>query len=257
MRKLFIGILLASVAVTPALAASGSGQDRKSNSTETQPRTHTGRSTPPTKSQPHRGQGSQASKSKTLPPANARTTGPGKRGATPQASRTEKPVHVKTVTKPSAGAPAKVVERSAKGRKPPTARPTPTVLPKRPPVSRVPRPRTEPPLKTQARPTPTPRWNTDWRNDHRYDWHNWRSHHHSRYHLHTYIDPFGWGYYRYWIGWRLWPRYYASSYWISDPWYYRLPPAPPGTRWIRYYNDALLVDMWTGEVIDVIHDFFW
>jgi hypothetical protein len=36
-----------------------------------------------------------------------------------------------------------------------------------------------------------------------------------------------------------------------------VPPAPPGTRWIRYYNDALLVDMWSGEVIDVIHGFFW
>ena len=37
MRKLFIGILLASVAVTPALAASGSGPDRKSNAIETSP----------------------------------------------------------------------------------------------------------------------------------------------------------------------------------------------------------------------------
>ena len=23
------------------------------------------------------------------------------------------------------------------------------------------------------------------------------------------------------------------------------------------YNDALLVDIYTGEVVDVIHDFFW
>lgn len=59
------------------------------------------------------------------------------------------------------------------------------------------------------------------------------------------------------IGWRLWPNYYSSAYWINDPGMYRLPPAPPGTRWIRYYNDALLVDTWTGEVIDVIHNIFW
>jgi Ni/Co efflux regulator RcnB len=38
---------------------------------------------------------------------------------------------------------------------------------------------------------------------------------------------------------------------------YRLPPAYPGTQWIRYYDDALLVDIWTGEVVDVVYDFFW
>jgi hypothetical protein len=33
--------------------------------------------------------------------------------------------------------------------------------------------------------------------------------------------------------------------------------AYPGTRWVRYYDDVLLVDVYTGEVVDVIHDFFW
>ena len=28
-------------------------------------------------------------------------------------------------------------------------------------------------------------------------------------------------------------------------------------RWIRYYDDALLVDTYSGEVVDVIHRFFW
>ena len=50
---------------------------------------------------------------------------------------------------------------------------------------------------------------------------------------------------------------FEQHYWINDPCEYRLPYAPPGTRWIRYYNDALLVDMYTGEVVDVIRDFFW
>jgi len=39
--------------------------------------------------------------------------------------------------------------------------------------------------------------------------------------------------------------------------YYGLPYAPPGAVWVRYWNDALLVDTWSGEVIDVIPDFFW
>ena len=28
-------------------------------------------------------------------------------------------------------------------------------------------------------------------------------------------------------------------------------------RWVRYYDDALLVDIYSGEVVDVIYDFFW
>jgi len=27
--------------------------------------------------------------------------------------------------------------------------------------------------------------------------------------------------------------------------------------WVRYWDDAVLVDTFTGEVIDVIHNFFW
>ena len=54
------------------------------------------------------------------------------------------------------------------------------------------------------------------------------------------------------IGWRLWPGYYSSHFWINDPWQYRLPYAPPGTQWVRYYDDAVLVDMWSGQVEDVI-----
>lgn len=129
--------------------------------------------------------------------------------------------------------------------------------PGRPVVSTVPRPGTEPPLRNADRSSHRSHWSPTWRNDHRYDWRNWRHEHRYRYHFQPYIDPFGWGYYRYTIGWRLWPRYYASNYWIADPGYYRLPPAPAGTHWVRYYNDALLIDTWTGEVLDVIYDFFW
>ena len=100
-------------------------------------------------------------------------------------------------------------------------------------------------------------WRTDWRHNHRYDWHNHRRHHRSLFHLGFYFDPFGWGYHRYGIGWRLWPSYYSNNYWLSDPYQYRLPYAPYPYRWIRYYNDALLVDTFTGQVVDVIYDFFW
>ena len=101
-------------------------------------------------------------------------------------------------------------------------------------------------------------WSTrHWRNDNRYDWQNHRRHHRSLFHLGIYFDPFGWNYRPYQVGWRLWPSYYQQNYWLNDPWQYRLPYAPPGTRWIRYYDDALLVDTWNGEVVDVIYNFFW
>lgn len=125
-------------------------------------------------------------------------------------------------------------------------------------VSDVPRRGAQPPMRwdnNQRRDRVS--WNRNWRHDNRYDWRNWRNRHRSTFHLGFYYDPFGWGYQPFDIGWRLWPNYYSSNYWINDPWEYRLPYAPPGTRWVRYYNDALLVDMYTGEVVDVIHNFFW
>ncbi|HTE83906.1 MAG TPA: RcnB family protein [Dehalococcoidia bacterium] len=137
-------------------------------------------------------------------------------------------------------------------------RPVPNVLRTRVPVvSDTPREGTQPSLRTGSRPMSAPQWSTNWRNNSKYDWQNWRRHHRSWFHLGFYYDPFGWGYYPYQIGWRLWPSYYSSNYWINDPWQYRLPYAPPGYVWIRYWNDALLVDTWTGQVVDMIPGFFW
>ena len=138
-------------------------------------------------------------------------------------------------------------------------RPLPGVFRNRVPiVSNVPHEGTQPPLRVDNRSRDRDhRWNTSWRSDHRYDWQDWRRRHRSHFHLGFYYDPFGWSYRPYSIGWRLWPNYYSSRYWISDPWEYRLPYAPPGYRWIRYWDDAVLVDTFTGEVRDVIHNFFW
>jgi Ni/Co efflux regulator RcnB len=102
-----------------------------------------------------------------------------------------------------------------------------------------------------------PEWRTDWRRDRHYDWRNYRHHHRSIFRLGIYFDPFGWNYRRYGIGWRLWPSYYSSNYWLSDPYMYRLPYAPFPYKWVRYYDDALLVNTYTGEVVDVMYDFFW
>lgn len=132
---------------------------------------------------------------------------------------------------------------------------------RRPPViSPTPQPGTQPPPPPVARPATNPpvQWSSNhWRNDRRYDWYKHRNKYWWLFQLGWYNDPFGWGYYPYGIGWRMWPSYYSRDYWLDDPWQYRLPYAPPGTRWIRYWDDAILVDLWSGQVIDVVYNFFW
>jgi Ni/Co efflux regulator RcnB len=138
--------------------------------------------------------------------------------------------------------------------------PVPRVLRTRTPVvSNEPRPGTQPPPREIPAQLAQQHnsWHTDWRHDSRYNWADWRRRHHSLFHFGFYYDPYGWDYSPFQIGWRLWPSYYSNNYWLNDPYDYRLPYAPPGYRWVRYYNDALLVDMWDGQVADVIYDFFW
>ena len=128
----------------------------------------------------------------------------------------------------------------------------------RPPViSPTPQPGTQPAPPVVQRPSPAPQWNGRWRDDRRYDWNNWRKRNRWLFNLGFYRDPFGWGYQPYQIGWRMWPSYYSSQFWLNDPWRYRLPYAPAGYRWVRYWDDAVLVDTWSGQVVDVIHNFFW
>jgi hypothetical protein len=102
------------------------------------------------------------------------------------------------------------------------------------------------------------RWDNHWRNDHRYDWNRYRNYNRNIFHIGVYYAPYSYYSYRpLGIGYRLDSLFFGSSYWINDPWQYRLPAAYGPYRWIRYYDDVLLVDIYTGEVIDVIHNFFW
>lgn len=101
------------------------------------------------------------------------------------------------------------------------------------------------------------RWSRNWHRDSRYDWRRYRDYNRSSFRLGFYYDPFGYNYRRWSIGSYLFPSYYGSRYWLNDPWQYRLPPAYGPYRWVRYWDDALLVNIYTGEVVDVIHSFFW
>jgi len=105
----------------------------------------------------------------------------------------------------------------------------------------------------------TRRWNhNDWRRDSRYNWRDWRTHNRSLFSIGRYYSPYrNYSYRRLSIGIFLDNGFYGNRYWINDPWQYRLPEAYGPYRWVRYYDDALLVDIYSGEVVDVIYDFFW
>ncbi len=100
-------------------------------------------------------------------------------------------------------------------------------------------------------------WDSSWRRDRSYDWRGYRSRYNSLFNLSDYYDPYRNGYRRFSVGISLWPSYYSSRYWLNDPWQYRLPPAYGPYRWVRYYSDALLVNIYTGQVVDVEYGFFW
>ncbi len=270
MHKILLAILLAGTAASQANAAPPDRPDQQVKDTKSK-QAHQGRAegqrsrqTQPSgtdRRAPNKQTGQANSRAQAAHP-NAQQSGADRRTQAGQANSRVQAAH------PNAQPRVKVqaTEQNRRNVQPrvqnrPVSQPanrTPNVQQRHPPVvSSVPRFNTQPPLRAERRPAPQPHWNTSWRNNHRYDWNDYRRHHRSRYHLHSYHDPLGWAHQLFSIGWRLWPNYYSSAYWINDPWMYRLPPAPPGTRWIRYYNDALLVDMWSGEVIDVIHGFFW
>ena len=101
-------------------------------------------------------------------------------------------------------------------------------------------------------------WNRGWHNDNRYDWRGWRGENHAVFHLGRYYPPYQGFYYRpLSIGFVLDQMFWGDNYMINDPWTYHLPPASPPNRWVRYYDDALLVDTYSGQVGEVMHDFFW
>ena len=101
------------------------------------------------------------------------------------------------------------------------------------------------------------RWDNDWRRDRRYDWRSYREQNRFAFRIGSYFDPFGYGYRSLRPGITLYAGYYQPDYWLDDPSQFRLPPIYGPYRWVRYFNDAVLVDIYDGQVVDVIRDFFW
>ncbi|MBR7620764.1 RcnB family protein [Phenylobacterium sp. 20VBR1] len=111
-------------------------------------------------------------------------------------------------------------------------------------------------------------WNNngrDWRSDRnqqhrprfdrRYYGQNYSSQ--QRYRGYAYRPPSGfyirsWGY-----GDQLPRSWWSNQYRLNDWWSYGLPIPPIGIEYVRVGEDVLLVDMFSGRVVQVIRDVFW
>ena len=73
----------------------------------------------------------------------------------------------------------------------------------------------------------------------------------------AFIYPPGFGYRSWAVGGILPPIFLAPQYYYSDWAALGLDPPPPGTQWVRYGPDLLLVDVGTGNVIQVVPGVFY
>ena len=93
--------------------------------------------------------------------------------------------------------------------------------------------------------------NRRWARD---DWRRYRERNAVLYRRGDWRAPFRYHDFR--AGARIGGIYYDRRYVIVDPWRYHLPAPRPYERWIRHYDDVLLVDVRRGYVVDVIHGFY-
>jgi hypothetical protein len=102
------------------------------------------------------------------------------------------------------------------------------------------------------------RWDSRWRANRSYNWSDYRRGNQFLYRPGPYFAPYrSHRYSRIDIGFTLDSLFFQPRFFINDPWSYRLPPVYGPYQWVRYYDDVILVDIYSGEVVDVIRNFFW
>jgi len=79
----------------------------------------------------------------------------------------------------------------------------------------------------------------------------------ERFHYGAYDRPRGW-YYRRWSYSDYLPQmFWARDYWLTDWWMFDLPIPPYGYEWVRYGDDAILVNVYTGQILQVDYGVFY
>ena len=78
-----------------------------------------------------------------------------------------------------------------------------------------------------------------------------------RYRLGEYRYPQGFSYRRWTYGQFLPSIFFGQNYWLYDYGDYGLGYPPPGTAWVRYGPDALLIDRYSGQIVEVVYGVFY
>lgn len=86
---------------------------------------------------------------------------------------------------------------------------------------------------------------------------SYRGNSYQRFHAAPFRFPRGYSYRSYRLHERLPLLFLAPSFFLNDyNSYYLAPPPSPEFRWVRYGPDALLVDVYSGEVVDAAYGVF-
>lgn len=85
----------------------------------------------------------------------------------------------------------------------------------------------------------------------------YRGHQFNRVHIAPFVYPPGWGYRRWGIGMVFPPLFLTPAYFYADWMALGLTPPPPGCQWVRYGPDLVLVNVATGQVLDVVYGAFY
>jgi len=96
----------------------------------------------------------------------------------------------------------------------------------------------------------------------RRDFSNYRNYHQNfrasqRFRAPPYRRPPGYFVRRWSWGQTLPVAFWTRNYWLTDFYAYDLPPPPYGAIWVRVGDDALLIDQYTGEIIEVDYGVFY
>jgi Ni/Co efflux regulator RcnB len=76
------------------------------------------------------------------------------------------------------------------------------------------------------------------------------------FHIGVYNRPVGWVPHR-WVYGEILPRaYWGPSFILADYWLFALEVPPPGYEWVRDDTDAILVNIATGEILQVEYGVF-
>ena len=76
------------------------------------------------------------------------------------------------------------------------------------------------------------------------------------YHIGVYHRPHGWAAHR-WAYGQILPRaYWAAPYILADYWLFALDVPPVGFEWVRDDTDAILVNVSTGQILQVEYGVF-